>query len=89
MNRDQTQTIKHLPVQLDVLSRSSEQVEESVDDLVLADTLVTDEEKVIPVEEISQHVLHNFQVLIGANKYKIRQFNTNDNNRSHRLLLLL
>lgn len=51
-------------MQLDVLSRSSEQVEEPVDDFVFADTLVADEEEVISDEEVSQHVLHDSQVLI-------------------------
>ena len=46
-------------MQLDVLRRALEQLEESINDLVLADSLVAEEENVLAEKfEISCHVAH-------------------------------
>ncbi len=51
------------PVQLEVLARPVEQVEKTVDYLVLAHTLVTHQQQVLAQHEVLQHVLHDYQVL--------------------------
>ena len=52
-----------LPVKLDILSGSVQKLQESVDDLVLAHTLVADQQQVFPQSEVLHHVLHHTQVL--------------------------
>ena len=50
-------------MELDVLSGSAEQLEEAVDDLVLAHPLVADQQQMFPQREVLHHVLHHAQVL--------------------------
>ena len=52
-----------LPVELDVFSGSVEQLQESVNDLVLAHTLVANQQQVLSQCEVLHHVLHHTQVL--------------------------
>ena len=61
-------------VKLHVLARSVEEMQEAVDDFILAHTLVAHEQQVLAKQEVLQHVLHHVQVLRVVVEDDVRHF---------------
>ena len=50
-------------MQLYVLARPVQQVQEAINNLVLADSLIAHQQQMLAQQEIFQHVFHDVQVL--------------------------